>query len=684
MGAPSITISFIEKAMTAVTRGERGIVMLWVKDTLAAPAVNPVTVVTEKDIPDSLKDATVEQIKLAMIGYTNAPKKVIVYCMGIADDAEKAAIDVGYKKAMEASETIKFNYLAIPTVETDQKVQEVATWVKTMRDVKKKKIKAVLPNTAADNEGIINYTTETAVKTETVTAKNGTKTTVDTKYTAEQYCARIAGLIAGTPMTIACTYAPLSELSDCTRLTDIDTPVDKGEFIVFYDGEKVKVARGVNSFVTTVDGKQGGKITMTTEQKTFIENIAAAARKHAANYGIAVISPIIAQAINESGWGKSTLAAKYHNYFGMKCGSAWKGKSVNMSTCEEYEVGVLTQIKDNFRVYDSLEEGVKGYFDFISASRYANLKGVTDPKTYIENIKADGYATSSQYVKNLLNLVSAYNLTQYDNITAQQGKKSVAEIAQEVIAGAWGNGTERKEKLEAAGYNYAEVQAIVNERAGNKTENKVDNKKSIAEIAQEVVAGKWGNGSERKQRLEAEGYDYAEVQATVNNIMGKSQPNKKNVAEIANEVISGKWGNGSERKEKLEAAGYNYTAAAVVKALDRLERKTGAAFRKIFKTITVDNGSEFADWQGMERSKRNKKNRTKVYYCHPYSSWERGSNENQNKLVRRHIPKGVNFDDKTQGDIDNIAEWINNYPRRLFEYQSAEKLYNDELKKIAA
>ena len=95
----------------------------------------------------------------------------------------------------------------------------------------------------------------------------------------------------------------------------------------------------------------------------------------------------------------------------------------------------------------------------------------------------------------------------------------------------WGNGTERKEKLEAAGYNYAEVQAIVNERAGNKTENKADNKKGIAEIAQEVVAGKWGNGSERKQRLEAEGYNYAEVQAAVNNIMGKSQPNKKNVAE---------------------------------------------------------------------------------------------------------------------------------------------------------
>ncbi len=127
-----------------------------------------------------------------------------------------------------------------------------------------------------------------------------------------------------------------------------------------------------------------------------------------------------------------------------------------------------------------------------------------------------------------------------------------------------------------------------------------------------------------------------------------------------------------------------HTSAAVVKALDRLERKQGKKFREIFKSITVDNGSEFADWEGMERSRRSKKKRTKIYYCHPYSSWERGSNENQNKLVRRHIPKGVNFDNKTQGDIDIIAEWINNYPRRLHEYRTAEELYNEEIKMIAA
>lgn len=255
MGAPSIDISFIEKAVSAITRSERGIVMLWVKDALPEFVNNPIVVVTESDIPGDLSSETVEQIKLAMVGYTNAPKKVLIYCMGIAEDAEAEEIDAGYKTAMVVAETIRFDYLAIPTVETDGKGQDIATWVKSMRTNKKKKIKAILPNVAADNEGIINFTTEKSIKTETRTGKDGIKTVIDTVYTAEQYCSRIAGLIAGTPMTIACTYAPLPELSDCTRLTDNDTPVDRGEFILFHDGEKVKVVRGVNSFVTTVDGK---------------------------------------------------------------------------------------------------------------------------------------------------------------------------------------------------------------------------------------------------------------------------------------------------------------------------------------------------------------------------------------------------------------------------------------------
>ena len=111
---------------------------------------------------------------------------------------------------------------------------------------------------------------------------------------------------------------------------------------------------------------------------SFISDIAKAVQKYASQYDIKVHSPIIAQAILESNWGDSYLSSRYHNYFGLKCGSSWKGKSVNMSTHEEYQAGVLSTIRDNFRVFDSLDEGVKGYFDFIQYDRYKNLKGVTD------------------------------------------------------------------------------------------------------------------------------------------------------------------------------------------------------------------------------------------------------------------------------------------------------------------
>lgn len=153
---------------------------------------------------------------------------------------------------------------------------------------------------------------------------------------------------------------------------------------------------------------------ITEKQQRFIEDIAKHVQKYAKAYGILVHSPIIAQAILESGWGESKLASKYHNYFGMKCGTTWKGKSVNMETKEEYTPGTLTTIKDNFRVYDSMEEGVKGYFEFIQKPRYKNLKGVTDPKKYLQLIKADGYATDSSYVESTYRLVTQYELAEYD------------------------------------------------------------------------------------------------------------------------------------------------------------------------------------------------------------------------------------------------------------------------------
>ncbi|WP_299052451.1 glucosaminidase domain-containing protein [uncultured Eubacterium sp.] len=161
----------------------------------------------------------------------------------------------------------------------------------------------------------------------------------------------------------------------------------------------------------------------------FIEQVATYVRKYAATFGICVHSPVIAQAILESGWGKSKLASTYHNYFGLKCGTKWTGKSVNMTTQEEYEPGTLTTIKDNFRVYDSMEEGVKGYFEFIQLARYQNLWGITDPKKYLETIKSDGYATSSDYVQNNMRLIEQYNLTQYD----KKGGNTMGRTAQDVL-----------------------------------------------------------------------------------------------------------------------------------------------------------------------------------------------------------------------------------------------------------
>ena len=104
---------------------------------------------------------------------------------------------------------------------------------------------------------------------------------------------------------------------------------------------------------------------------------------------------------------------------------------------------------------------------------------------------------------------------------------------------------------------------------------------------------------------------------------------------------------------------------AVVHVLDKLERKIGKQFAETFKTITCDNGCENLDFEGIENSVRNKGKRTKVYYAHPYSSWERGTNENTNKMIRRFVPKGVDISLFSNKQIMQIQHWINNYPRRI-------------------
>ena len=208
------------------------------------------------------------------------------------------------------------------------------------------------------------------------------------------------------------------------------------------------------------------------DKEVFIQKVAEKVSKYAPLYGISVHSPIIAQAIIESGWGKSGLASKYHNYFGLKCGSSWKGKSVNMATKEEYKVGTITNIRDNFRVFDDFDDGIRGYFEFINTSRYANLKGVKSPEEYVRRLKADGYATSSKYVDNVMRVIRDNKLTRFDGngdgdmkkeeLTGKvlSGKEIIDILARRVVAGDYGVGADRKKKL---GDLYPIVQKRVNE-----------------------------------------------------------------------------------------------------------------------------------------------------------------------------------------------------------------------------
>ena len=199
------------------------------------------------------------------------------------------------------------------------------------------------------------------------------------------------------------------------------------------------------------------------EISTFIERIAPLIQAEARKRGYKVASPIIAQACIESAFGTSSLGYKYHNYFGMKCGSSWKGKSVNLKTKEEYKVGELTTIRDNFRVYDSMKAGVAGYFDFISTKRYENLKSARTSQEYLEMIKADGYATSSSYVQTNMNCIVKYNLSRFDDLTSPPAKPVTPEIVGDVIDGRYGTGNSRTVALANAGYNAVDVQKKINE-----------------------------------------------------------------------------------------------------------------------------------------------------------------------------------------------------------------------------
>ena len=204
----------------------------------------------------------------------------------------------------------------------------------------------------------------------------------------------------------------------------------------------------------------------------FIKSIATNAKQVCSERGLgyAQYATCIAQACCESGYGKSSLMDKAKAYFGIKATKAWLnkgGKIYNAKTNECYNGKTYTTITDSFRAYNSLADSVRDYFDLLSNKRYAESLKAGTVKECITIIKNGGYATSPTYIDTIMKFYNSdkalIDEIYYGTATqTTQTKKSIEEVAREVIRGRYGNGAQRQILLQRDGYNYAEVQAMVN------------------------------------------------------------------------------------------------------------------------------------------------------------------------------------------------------------------------------
>lgn len=265
----------------------------------------------------------------------------------------------------------------------------------------------------------------------------------------------------------------------------------------------------------------------------------------------------LAQFILESGYGKSELAQKANNCFGMKTslsgnswsGSTWDGKSkYTKKTQEEYTKGVKTTITADFRKYPCIEDSISDHSVYLlgakngSSLRYNGLKGCTDYKKAAQIIKDGGYATSSTYVTNLCNIIEKWKLTQYDvkqdsetvsaypavpfivrviiddlNYRSEpsmngkvNGQTGIGAFTITEVKDGWGRLKSGAGWIWLGNSSYCTI--------GNSTK-KTSGTKTVDEVAKEVINGKWGNGADRKARLTAAGYDYSKIQKQVNELL---------------------------------------------------------------------------------------------------------------------------------------------------------------------
>ena len=228
MGLPKILIEFKTLAETIIARSERGIVAVILKDN--SNTTESHTYTKESEIVKS--HFTASNLAYLSLIFMGNPSKVIV---------ERMQTDSDISVALERLKNKHWYYLTVPSVTDDEK-DTVVEFIKNMRNTFHKTFKAVLPSCDANFEGIINFCTDNI--------KVGSKT-----YTTSEFCARIAGILAGLPLTRSATYFALNEVTSITESETPDEDVDNGKLILINDGIKIKIARGVNSFTDFNDEK---------------------------------------------------------------------------------------------------------------------------------------------------------------------------------------------------------------------------------------------------------------------------------------------------------------------------------------------------------------------------------------------------------------------------------------------
>ena len=260
---PTLMVAFQQRANTAVARSQKGTVAFVIRDAAANSADQTYALASTGQIPKTLGTANQDAVRRVFQG---SPKKVLLYVMG----AE--AVISAQSPLLTWLETQKFDYLAGPDDLTAEEAAALKKWVVEQRSDNSAIYKAVLPDTVADSEAIVNFCAQEILA--------GGET-----FTAAAYCGRIAGLIAGTPMTQSVTYAALAEVEDIHRMTpvEMDAAVGAGKLILYHDGEKVKLGRGVNQdirltiqdkYIGKVSNSYDNKLQLVTAIKTYLQSLA--------------------------------------------------------------------------------------------------------------------------------------------------------------------------------------------------------------------------------------------------------------------------------------------------------------------------------------------------------------------------------------------------------------------------